>query len=533
MTERIIENWLDKAAETTFQIPFCYMLANEGYTVLHLTRHCGMEQGKDILAVTKDGTACAFQLKGAPSSKIKLKEWQNEINGQITQLVFTPIFHPSINGDKHHQSFLVTNGELEEEVSFAINSFNIDWKNKGQPQYKIETIVRGQLLEMANKLKTNFIPTEVEDFKALLEFYLEDGKGILNKRKFSALLNTVFKEEKSGISESKRTMSSAALLCSLATSNYTNQNNHIAVAEAWTIYLSTLLRYCQNNDIEQKLFKNEIEIAIQIVINALENLLEEVLNLKHFFVGNPIEDAFIHNARVTWIIGFLSSLGLYYKLTSQNTESIEIINQVITSNKVRLDLFGESAVPNFVSYYWFVRDCINKEKGIEIITSLLTSIVQVGKTPNLVFPNVYYNIDEAISLSFEIDKRVLQKVNFKQDSHVLEPLINLAVRQNLKELLVKLWPDISKNFFAEFCFQEKTDYYLWRNTTGKEIFKIPNSPENWDTLVNSASEVDGDTVPELLKSYPYLIPIFLIVYPHRFNNSVVRWFDSISGSSTL
>ena len=41
MLERVIENWLDKANERSFQQPYCYMLSAEGHTIIHL-RGMGM-----------------------------------------------------------------------------------------------------------------------------------------------------------------------------------------------------------------------------------------------------------------------------------------------------------------------------------------------------------------------------------------------------------------------------------------------------------------------------------------------------------
>lgn len=52
MIERVIENWLDNASEKTYQVPFCYMLVKQGHKIIHLSRHCGMEHGKDIITIT-------------------------------------------------------------------------------------------------------------------------------------------------------------------------------------------------------------------------------------------------------------------------------------------------------------------------------------------------------------------------------------------------------------------------------------------------------------------------------------------------
>ena len=63
MLERIIENWLDKATERSFEKPFCYMLSAEGYTIIDLTRHSSMELGKDIITIAPDGTPLCLSVK--------------------------------------------------------------------------------------------------------------------------------------------------------------------------------------------------------------------------------------------------------------------------------------------------------------------------------------------------------------------------------------------------------------------------------------------------------------------------------------
>lgn len=526
MIERIIENWLDKATETTFQLPFCYMLANEGYTIIHLTRHCGMEHGKDILAIAPDGTACAYQLKAASKSRIKLNEWQSGIQGQITQLVFTPINHPSIKSNDYHKSFLVTNGGIEEEVFSAIATFNNHWANNSKPEFHINTIVKGQLLEMAQKLKTDFIPTEVEDFKSLLEFYLDQGKGILNKQKFSQLLDSVFLKENLSKNETKRIASSAALLCSLATFNYTNNNNHIAIIEAWTIYSASLMRFCEVNSIRKNEFQNEFDIAQSIIINSAENLLLEDGPQVDFLIGNPAYDTFVVKPRITWVIGLVCSLGIYYKLKDPENENLQAIIEFCNQNAKYLEMYGESALPIFLSYYWFTRLNNEKEKAIEIISKLLYSITGIIDDTQMIFPDIYYGIDEAVSLRFETNQKILEPHLAKRHSYILEGLVSLLVRENQKEVLRELWPSISYNYFVDFEFEKPQDFYNWNNTTGKQIDVTPNSTQAWKELVTQSESFNENLLPVLLKEALPLIPFFLIVFPQRTNKEVVKWLDS-------
>ena len=93
MLERVIENWLDKTTERSFQQPYCYMLSAEGHTIIHLTRHCGMELGKDIITIAPDGTPCVFQLK---TGNISLSRWQTKVSPQTFDLILGKI-NPPIN----------------------------------------------------------------------------------------------------------------------------------------------------------------------------------------------------------------------------------------------------------------------------------------------------------------------------------------------------------------------------------------------------------------------------------------------------
>ncbi len=103
LMERKKEEWrvrennrklLDKASERSFQLPYCYMLSAEGHTIIHLTRHCGMEMGKDIITIDRMGTPCAFQLK---AGNISLNKWQKDVGPQIDDLVVGKINHQSVD----------------------------------------------------------------------------------------------------------------------------------------------------------------------------------------------------------------------------------------------------------------------------------------------------------------------------------------------------------------------------------------------------------------------------------------------------
>ena len=190
MLERVIENWLDNATERSFENSFCHMLSYQGYTVLHKTRHTGLEMGKDIIAVAEDGIPCVFQLKTAVNGTIKQSYWTKELQQQVFTMIITKPVHPALKNYKYHRSYFVTNGKIEEEVSIQIDSLNRKFEDEGDENKRLYVIPKGQLLAWAKELETNLWPSELTDVRLLLELFLKDGKDVLDKSKLTQLLET-------------------------------------------------------------------------------------------------------------------------------------------------------------------------------------------------------------------------------------------------------------------------------------------------------------------------------------------------------
>src|SRR6266404_2330270 len=114
--ERVVENWLTSANERQYQIPFCQLLAAEGETILYISAHGQMEQGKDVISRAKDRGIRAYQLKGG---RLTLADWR-KYQPEIHELVVYPIDHPSIGSRSLHKPFLVTNGGVADTVINAI-----------------------------------------------------------------------------------------------------------------------------------------------------------------------------------------------------------------------------------------------------------------------------------------------------------------------------------------------------------------------------------------------------------------------------
>ena len=347
MLEKIIENWLDKATERSFQQPYCYMLSADGHTIIHSTRHSAMEMGKDIITIAPDGTPCAYQLK---SGNITLSKWRSEVGSQTNDLVWGQINHPSVDTSEHHRSYLVTNGNIEEEVSRAIDDRNRAWESRGLSCYHLETIVRGELLDKANGLGIDLWPSELTDIRTLLEMFLEGGKGILPKNKLWSLFESLFlldSEKALSDPHHKRIIASAALLCTIAISSFSQEKNHAAEIEAWVLYIAYVLAVAERWGFSAKTYKNELEIAKDSIYNSLANLCDEIKKQGDLIEGDLLADSYVYRVRVTWLLGLMSIYALWRRRDEiERDETDEFLREFCKEKQHLLELWGEAAGPS-------------------------------------------------------------------------------------------------------------------------------------------------------------------------------------------
>ena len=533
MLERVIENWLDKASERTFQQPYCYMLSAKGHTIIHLTRHCGMEMGKDIITIAPDGTPCAFQLK---TGDISLAKWRTEVSPQIDDLVVGKITHPSVDSSKHHRSYIVTNGNIHEEVSHAIEARNRTWKNQGQSYLHLKTVDRGQLLKKAKKLGTNLWPTELTDIKTLLEMFLETGQGVLPKEKLVSLFESTFplkllnNGRKPSKAHCKRVIASAAILCAIATSSFSNENNHVAEIEAWVLYISYVLALAERWGLSDTLYKDEFEIATQSIYNSLANLCDEIKERKEFIEGDPLADSYIYDVRVTWLLGLMSIYALWRASKNEPKDDIDdFLREFRKEKQDQLDLWGEAAIPQWLAYLWYSRKISATTEPDDVLGYLISEICeQNGPKGGGFLASPYYEADEILPEMLGVAEEPLMD-SFSNQSYALEGLIHLYVRGNSmqsKQSMKSLWPDVTRLRYQSFEPENFCDFYRWRNKAGKNWTVCPQRTQDWEELRKLASESDGGCIPPSIKNEPILLLLFLCVYPHRMNAQILRWLDT-------
>jgi hypothetical protein len=495
-----------------------------------------MELGKDILAIAPDGCPCAYQLKGVNGGRLTLSKWRDEVEKQMYGLALGQVVHPSITRNRPHRSYLVINGDLEEEVGRAIGDFNEARIREGNRHLQINTIVKGELLDRFKKLQSNFWPTELSDTKTFLELFLEAGHGSLPRERLASLLESTLPFSKvNGKPPSKkqcaRAITSCAILCSTATSSFSNAENHTAEIEGWTVFLSYALALAERWKLPANCWEFEVNLAMEVIYTALGRLCDELMIRNNFIEGSSLAETAHHalfvKIRITHALALMSIYGLWRKDRSEpDPGRDEFIRDFCIKHHDKLLLWGEHAVPQFLAYYFFLRT-IDATCSPDMFLPNLIRTITNSNAPESQGPlfSPYYTIEDVLPYMTGVADEPLDDC-FNEASYTLEAAIHLFVPRNWKQAMCGIWPSTTRITSRRFKPSRKWKRYFWHCEDGQyeETMFTPN--QTWDALRVAASENSGKEVPNLLKKYPVLFLLFLCVFPHRLTSNGVRWLSN-------
>jgi hypothetical protein len=368
-----------------------------------------MEMGKDVLAIAPDGIPCAFQLKAVPEGgKLSLADYRRELGQQIHPLTSERIVHPSIPQDKYHRSIIVINGELDEEVSRAIDDFNKTNDQRGYPERKVEVFLKGHLFRAFQDLQADFWATNLNDLRTYLELLTEAGDGQLPKEKLCALLQSALpfeaasrkgKTKQPGDEECTRAIAGCAIICASAISQYTLRRNHLAEFEAWTLYLGYTLALVERWGLRLSKYKFALDVAQDAIYSSLGRLCDELMERQTYVEGTALPllaDTRMYQVRITHLLGLMGLYGLWRDrrikdgVEKSDQARDDFLRRLFTEKNSLLLLWGEYAIPQILAYNFYARRFLTPRETETRLLSLLAGITKAnapgGKRP---LPNPY------------------------------------------------------------------------------------------------------------------------------------------------
>jgi hypothetical protein len=522
MIERAIENWLTNTNERNYQAPFCQVLLTQGHRIIYISSHRPMEQGKDIITIDKDGWCCAYQLK---TGDIDLKKWR-EILGEVKELMELPVVHPSVDKSNLHKAFLVSNGEITDEVRIQIDQMNEDNHRKGR-QYSYLDVINGKrLLKEFIDAQGEFIPKELEDFDLFLKLFLADGTDFLPKEKYFEFLNKVIFGELYGQrTNAANAISSSIILVAYALYPYQTKANTYALFEAWAILAGSIIRYAQKNSIRKEDWLESYNLAFVEMVRSLSVLKEEMLQREDFLEGDWRGDGgLVYRARATVVLGAVAALEIHRYHYEKGYVTDERVLNKIKENIRLLWLWGESAFPYLFSIIKYLEVSNEKALAQSFLNGLFIGIIRENawdKEDGL--PNPYYGINNIFESLFGISTQTIELKEFSGASYMLWILILTEARRNERQILQDNWRKLSRINLHEFRIRNPEDIFSWR-AEGINHSEFPRQTQSWAELQKEAMNFEGAS--PLFTERLDLLRLFILACPHRANKLIIGLLDS-------
>jgi hypothetical protein len=522
------------------------VLAAEGHTVLHSTRHAAIEFGKDVIAVAPDRTPCAYQLKGNPGGRLTLSQFR-EIQPQLWQLGTQRIVFPGLP-EGLHKSFLVTNGVVDEEVHRSIDDMNKTLlAGAGSP---IEIIQRGQLLSLFGKHAAEFWPSEIPDLSRVFRLLAADGNEqrpleLLHEILCAMLLLEGHQREQVSAPELRRRVTSAALVISVCLRSYSLKENHYAILAAWTLYATYVCAACARHGHDPAgVAGSSVAVAQETILRRLLDLADEAFRRRYHVEGHPLVDTIAYRGRRSLVVGLVAALWLWcQRAGAWPLDGMkEKVEAVFEQARTEMELWGEGAVPQFLASYWFARassaDMAPEALLVQLMTAVTTIVKRGDNTATL--PSPYYSFEEVRRHQLAIATGAQdpwQDDSPRAASFFAEALFHLLVRTGLKPTCKNLWPALTRISIEGFEPEHTWGLCLWRTTHGTSTTRLLMEREGapasstyegrWSDVVERARYIGTPEVPSFLRERPELLLLFTIVCPHRATPNVVRYLGRV------
>lgn len=522
MKEKLVEEWLIRARERGgIDHAFAQWLISQGHEILWLG-HSRTEFGKDIISIAPGGDFHAFQIK---DEDLDLKELR-KIRDQVNELVEVPPVHPRIPSGSPHSPHLITSGVIKEEVSLQIRALNERWAVRGRPN--LEIVGRNELIPRFVSMSDAFWPERPESIRDFFAFYLAEGRGDFDPKKFSEVLKDLLPIREEPTRRKAQRLASVGLLGNYLLNPFERESDHWSLFKGWTMIAAHQAWFAEKAALRQGEWMPSFTLAKEAAQDHLVALANESVAPRGF-MPKEVEFDDYTRARNLIVASALAATDLIERHSSiDGVETPQERIEILLSNK-RLFAWGESAIPHLLALQWYCEKQALKADALEELESVISELCDRNhpRSKDIHFAPPSKSADDVMTDLFASDP--IPVANRRAPgTWSLQALMEFMARRNRRTFLQTMWPAISKLDILSFEPRPVIEGLTWECPEGHESVRKPNIEQSWKALVVDAVKDRSETLPDVLRSDKAFALMFLLTYPHRLSASLVRSLEIVN-----
>lgn len=519
MKEKLVEEWLIRAGERGgIDQAFGQWLISQGNEILWLG-HSGIEFGKDIVSIGPDGSIHAFQMKDEDLSLGELRK----ITDQVNELIHIPPVHPRIPAGAVHVPHLITSGIAKEQAFHRVRAQNDKLRADGKPE--LELVDRRGLIQRFVAMSDSFWPEKPANIRDFFSFYLAEGKGDFDPKRFSSVLCDLLPALDESADRKSQRLAAVGLLGNYLLNPFEREGDHWSLFQGWTMIAAHTAWFASRTELSPARWEPSFNLAKSAAIERLIDLSREALAVRALAPKDWEFDDYTRsrNLIVASVVATTCLLGESGRLGGTDAAN-PVIGMLLREN--RLFWWGESAVPHILALQWYAENHGVNESAIRIVEEVVQVLCERNhsRSEDEVFAPPNVSGDEILAKLFSHDAQPDQQRRGRA-TWSLETLIQFLTRRNDRQFLADNWSAITKLEMVAFLPDAVEDILVWQCDVGREVQTLPDKPQSWKALVQQAQEDRSSVLPRVLVNDPDFALMFLLTYPHRLMPPLVERLD--------
>jgi hypothetical protein len=505
--ERVIEDWLIRADERSYQASFVSLLIRSGHKIKYVSKHGMLEFGKDIVSISPAGELSAYQLK---AGNINLAVWR-DIKGEVFEL--TDVFRTPAGRRRHpRRCFLVTTGTIDDTAREQLRDHNDENRDRGLPE--IETVERDELIGSFLEVFTEFFPTSLGSFNDLVRVYLSNGTGPVDKPLFCSILRAIVPGRK-GKAAALRTLSSLIVAAEFASTPFRLDENHISAMDVWILATCRIVSLARRFNLKAGQWVPWLELCYDAIGSYGERLLTEVNERSDYLEGSAFVDHWLLPYRKTVALGYAAAVVNARRIVGADTATESRALVASLKRQIPLRIWSEGSW----NYYINLATAISISPEGDLIALQLTASWLDVLCSSSMLESPYWTVEQELSVK-RSDKR--DSTQRSAESYSLGAALDMLCRRMWRQSLARLWRRISKREIAELVPDRLEDYFDWEIQDATLEVRVLPVRGSWRELRAASFEQRS----ELFSDHDaWLLPFMLCCYPHRVSRKLCGELD--------